>query len=89
MRLLIDDTGMGWRATAIEEETTRHHGRWYLVFHPEGDMGRLLPIPEVRWQNRATAERTITTMSEKELRRRLAIARNREPRAMHDAADAA
>jgi len=81
MRTLVDNEGREWRATAWEEETTRHHGRWYLVFHPEGDEETALPIEDLRWQNRETAERTITTMSEAELLRRFRLARARLPRA--------
>jgi hypothetical protein len=71
MRDFVDGQGNAWVASAREEDTPRHHGRWYLVFHPEGDAGRILPVPEVRWQNRPTAERTLLTMSVFELQRRL------------------
>jgi hypothetical protein len=75
MRSFTDDTGTDWTATAREENTPRHHGRWYLVF--EGAEGLLLPMPEVRWQTRATAERTLRTMSRFELLRRLQTVRER------------
>ena len=67
-----------WVATAQRENTERHHGVWFLVFHREGDPGEVLPVFEVRWQTDATAERTLKTMSDFELRRRLksAIARH-------------
>lgn len=82
MRSFMDQAGRGWIATAHEEETPRHHTRWYLVFQAEAAPATLaLSIPEVRWQGRETAQRTILTMSEKELRRRLAIARARVPHA--------
>jgi hypothetical protein len=71
MKGFVDGEGRRWVATAREERTPRHHGRWYLVFHPDGDEERALTMPEVRWQTRATAERTLKTMSEFELRRRL------------------
>ena len=77
MRAFTDESGQDWIATALEEETPRHHGRWYLAFHPEGDEQAVLAMPEVRWQNRETAERTIRTMSPLELRRRLGIVRDR------------
>jgi len=80
MRSFSDATGAEWVATAVEEDTPRHHGRWYLTFRPaQSDVE--YPLPEVRWQNRQTAERTILTMSEAELRRRLRIARGRRPSA--------
>lgn len=77
MRTFTDESGRAWVATALEEDTPRHHGRWYLVFHPEGEADEALALPDVRWQTRETAERTIRTMSEMELNRRLAIARER------------
>jgi hypothetical protein len=81
MREFSDESGHEWLATAREEQTPRHHGRWYMVFHEAGDESMLLPMPEVRWQTHATAERTLRTMSLFELRRRLTIARVRAARA--------
>jgi hypothetical protein len=77
MQTFKDAEGGEWTASAREENTPRHHGRWYLVFHPEGDPAQLLPMPEVRWQTRASAERTLRTMSVFELRRRLGLVRRR------------
>jgi hypothetical protein len=78
MKTFTDENGQTWVATATREDTERHHGIWYLIFHPEGDLKRRLDVGEVRWQTRATAERTLRTMSDFELRRRLqsAIARH-------------
>lgn len=70
-----DASGQRW--VAGEEDTPRHHGRWYMILHPESDPQNVLALPEVRWQTRATAERTLETMSVFELRRRLDIARRR------------
>jgi len=81
MRTFTDDHGDPWVADAREESTPRHHGRWYLVFRPADRPGRELPMPEVRWQTRETAERTVRTMSEVELRRRLRAVRERYGRA--------
>jgi hypothetical protein len=75
MKTFTDETGAAWVAGAREEITSRHHGRWYLIF--EGGGGDVLTMPEVRWQTRATAERTLRTMSDFELRRRLHIVRER------------
>lgn len=77
MKTFADDSGREWVATAVEEQTPRHHGRWYLVFQSSGGDSAPLPMPEVRWQNAATAERTILAMSEFELRKRLGIVRGR------------
>lgn len=71
MKQFTDDRGEQWLATAIEEVTHRHHGTWYLVFHPVADPQRRYAMPEVRWQTAATAARTLKTMSDFELRRRL------------------
>ena len=78
MREFTDSNGETWVATALEEDTPRHHGRWFLVFHPQGDDTRLLPMPEIRWQNRPTAERTLRAMGEFELRRRIHLLLERE-----------
>lgn len=80
MMTFTDENGAAWVASAREEQTVRHHGRWFLVFHAEGDDSELLAMPEVRWQTRATAERTLRTMSVFELRRRLHIALERRLR---------
>jgi hypothetical protein len=77
MKQFTDEAGVAWIASAREERTPRHHQRWYLVFHPAADEAALLVMPEVRWQTRATAERTLRTMSEFELRRRLHTVRER------------
>lgn len=71
MKTFQDGHGEEWVATALEEATPRHHGRWYMAFR-KADGGSLLPHGEVRWKTRATAERTIRTMNDAELRRRLA-----------------
>jgi hypothetical protein len=77
MRNFLDDQGREWTATSREENTPRHHGRWYLAFHPVADPTALIPLPEVRWQTRQSAQRTLDTMSGFELLRRLLAARAR------------
>ena len=77
MRTFHDDHGREWTAAAREENTPRHHGRWYLVFHPAADPSTVLPLPEIRWQTAQSAARTLRTMSEFELLRRLQAARTR------------
>jgi hypothetical protein len=77
MRTFRDAAGRAWVASAREEDTPRHHGRWYLVLHPEDEPDAIHAIPEVRWQTDATAVRTLRTMSDFELRRRLRIVRGR------------
>ena len=77
MKHFTDEKGAEWVATALEEDTPRHHGRWYLVLHPADGSGPELMLPEVRWQSRHSAERTLATMSDFELRRRLRMADRR------------
>jgi hypothetical protein len=77
MRTFQSETGQWWVAGAREEDTPRHHGRWYMILHPQDDEAGLLVLPEIRWQTRASAERTLETMSLFELRRRLDIAQRR------------
>ena len=78
MRTFKNEDGQNWIAEAAPEATVRHHGAWYLVFRRASAAGHTLEVPEVRWQTAATAERTLRTMGEFELRRRLhsAIARH-------------
>lgn len=71
MKQFVDDSGRMWIATAAKEDTPRHHGTWYLVFQPVDEPTRRYAMPEVRWQTAATAARTLRTMSDSELRRRL------------------
>lgn len=77
MKKFTGGDGREWVATAREEDTPRHHGRWYLVLHPGDNGGPELALPEVRWKSRHTAERTLQTMSDFELRRRLRMAGRR------------
>ena len=48
MREFTDEQGAVWSAFAAEEDTPRHHGRWYLVLRPVGAQVPLLAAPEVR-----------------------------------------
>lgn len=76
MRTFTDVEGHDWVAAAHEEQTPRHHGRWYLVFRPASG-AQLYEMPEVRWQTRSSAQRILDTMSTFELRRRLKTVRAR------------
>ncbi len=77
MRSFTDEHGRAWVAGATEEDTPRHHGRWYMIFRPADAEAPLLDLPEVRWQSPGEAERTLGTMSLFDLRRRLAGAQRR------------
>jgi len=82
MREFQDAEGRGWRASARQEPGVDYKGRYFLVLEPL-DGGDPLELPEVRWNSQRTAARTITTMSQFELRRRLrsALGRKEELRA--------
>lgn len=77
MKTFKAEDGREWLATTAEEDAPRHHGRWYMVIHPADDAALELALPEVRWQSRHTADRSIRAMSEFELRRRLRMAARR------------
>lgn len=77
MMKFADEAGREWIATAREEDSPRHHTRWYLVFRAADDSGPVYPMAEVRWQTAETADRTLHTMSVFELRRRLNTALER------------
>lgn len=81
MRSFTDSDGQSWVASAREENTPRHHSRWYLVLHPADAPEQLMAVPEIRWQTKASAVRTLQTMSEFELRRRLGLVKDRHARA--------
>ena len=77
MKTFNDEQGREWTADAREEDTPRHHGRWFLVLAPADGEGPELILPEVRWQSHRSAVRTLATMSDFELHRRLRIALRR------------
>ena len=74
MRTFTDEHGTQWTAEVREEQTPRHHGRWYLVLRSGTEQ---LEVPEVRWQTQPSANRILKTASDFELRRRLKNARAR------------
>lgn len=78
MREFPDENGQVWLATIRTEAGVDYKGRHSLYLVPQGDeeaSGHALT--DVRWNSRQTAFRTLSTMSEVELRRRLRSARGR------------
>jgi hypothetical protein len=74
-----DAEGRAWRALAIAEDGPDYKGRLHLALEPlDGAEGDAFELREVRWNSRRTATRTMATMSEVELRRRLRTARGRK-----------
>lgn len=78
MREFTDRTDRAWEATVRERPGPDYKGRFYFYFHPvEGDDEEGVTLVDVRWNSLDTAERTLATMSEVELRRRLRSALGR------------
>lgn len=75
MRKFEDGAGRAWTARVQEREGLDYKGRFHLVF--EAGDGETAELVDVRWNSLRTAERTLLTMSQVELRRRLASARGR------------
>jgi hypothetical protein len=78
MKTFQGEDGREWIATTAEEDVPRHHGRWYMVLRATDGEAVELALPEVRWQTRHTADRSIRAMSEFELKRRLRMATRRQ-----------
>lgn len=80
MRDFTDAEGRRWRASARQEPSVDYKGRYFLALESvDGTTGEVLEVREVRWNSERTAERTISTMSGFELRRRLRSALGRKP----------
>lgn len=78
MREFDDASGAPWVATVKERPGTDYKGRYYLLLRPgAGDAEDGVALLDVRWNSERTAERTLETMSDTELRRRLRLARGR------------
>lgn len=73
MRTFEDDAGQGWEARVAERPGHDYKGRFFLSMVPAGEdhAGREVTLRDVRWNSVQTATRTLDTMSEVELRRRL------------------
>ena len=78
MRRFRDHEGNAWVATVAREEGGDYKGRFYFVVDGEGEHeDRRVSLTDVRWNSSRTAQRTLATMSEVELRRRLRSALGR------------
>lgn len=75
MRAFEDESGATWVASVNEREGDDYKGRFYLVVSREGGAtSERIALQDVRWNSQRTAGRTLDTMSEAELRRRLRYA---------------
>jgi hypothetical protein len=78
MRDFTDADGRAWTAAVREEQGTDYKGRLYMVVTPsDGQAPGELPLEDIRWNSERTARRTLETMSQVELRRRLRSALGR------------
>ena len=77
MRHFDDQDGRSWIATVRESEDLDYKGRFVFVMTAEDDPGHQVALRDVRWNSERTARRTLETMSEVELRRRLRSAAGR------------
>jgi len=78
MREFLDDVGGTWVASTEERVGDDYKGRYGFRLSPkDGSRDSALNLEDVRWNSSGTAERTLQTMSEGELRRRLRIAQGR------------
>ena len=76
MREFVDGSGASWVASVRERPGPDYKGRYYLFLEQEnGKEG--VALVDVRWNGERTAQRTLATMSEVELRRRLRSALGR------------
>ena len=78
MREFTDEGGTGWVASVAERPGDDYKGRFFFLIAPsEGGAEEAVSLEDVRWNSSRTAERTLKTMSDLELRRRLRSARGR------------
>ncbi len=79
MREFDDESGAVWEASARSRGGEDYKGRYHMVLSPRDGAGEGVEIAllDVEWNSEATASRTLSTMSEGELRRRLRIAKGR------------
>jgi hypothetical protein len=72
MREFEDEAGRRWIAAVGVREGRDFKGRYFFTARPaEGSEGPDVALGDVRWNSDRTARRTLETMSEVELRRRL------------------
>lgn len=78
MRSFRDEHESVWVASVRERPGKDYKGRYYFYLTPaDGAEDEGVALLDVRWNSERTAQRTLDTMSEVELRRRLRSARGR------------
>jgi hypothetical protein len=76
MRQFQDHEGGEWVAEIGKREGLDYKGQYFMVMR-SGEGGEEVELQDVRWNSERTARRTLKTMSDVELRRRLRSARGR------------
>ena len=71
MRDFKDQAGRWWTARVASQSGPDYKGRFHLVMRPASGEAEEVALDDVRWNGERTARRTLETMSETELRRRL------------------
>ena len=71
MREFTDLEARTWEALVKEEPGANYKGRFFMVMRATDAPDREYALEDIRWNNERTAHRTLETMSEVELRRRL------------------
>ena len=78
MREFADGAGVVWVASVRERFGDDYKGRFSFILTPRGEGdGEPVGLVDICWNSLETAERTLRTMSETELRRRLYSAMGR------------
>lgn len=77
MRMFADENGTSWKASVAGDPGGDYKGRYCLALEAAGAQGSRIELSDVRWNSRRTGERTLATMSDVELRRRLRAALGR------------
>ena len=77
MREFRDQSGKVWTAAVQERTGPDYKGRYSFWFEPRAG-GEGVALSDVRWNSEPTARRTLGTMSEVELCRRLRSALGRD-----------
>ena len=78
MRKFVDGEGTRWVASVRERPGEDYKGRFgFVLTREDGGPDGEVELVDIRWNSRETAERTLRTMSDWELRRKLRSAKAR------------
>jgi hypothetical protein len=75
VRDFVDELGERWIVGVGERPGVDYKGRFRFEAKLQGEADRTIALDDVRWNNEKTAQRTLDTMSEAELGRRIRWAR--------------